>query len=215
MGAVRKWAPHRRWTDTEIAVLREMYATVSLPEIEGLLPGRDRRMIQCKANGLGLVRQRAAKRTPDQVRAAKRAHMANKRAADPEAARAYQNGHRAKHRERINAKTRADTARRLFWARALRLRNGITARDLARLWKRQRGLCALTGARLDRTAEIDHKTPRARGGADVLENLQWVTPVANRAKRDLTDAEFLTLCQTCVRWIGRRIAAALQLRAAA
>lgn len=215
MGVVRKWAPHRRWTDAEVAVLRERYATASLAELEALLPGRGRRMIQCKANGLGLVRQRPAKRTPDQVRAAKRAHMAHRRAADPEAARAYQNGYRAKHRERINAKTRSETARRLFWARALRLRNGITARDLARLWKRQRGLCALTGVRLDRTAEIDHKTPRARGGADVLENLQWVTPVANRAKRDPTDAEFLALCQTCVRWIGARINQQIEWRKAA
>ena len=58
MGASRAWAPHRRWTDVEESVLREQYATARLDELEALLPGRSRRMIQCKANGMGLVRQR-------------------------------------------------------------------------------------------------------------------------------------------------------------
>ena len=141
----------------------------------------------------------------EKTRARKREHMARKREADPIAARAYSNAHRAKHKDRINKKVREQTSSRIFWARALRLRNGISARDLAILWKSQRGRCALSGRRLGRDAEIDHKTPRARGGLDRLDNLQWVTPEANKAKRDLTDAEFMALCIDCARWIGERI----------
>ena len=143
----------------------------------------------------------------EKTRTRKREYMASLRMEKPNEIRAYQSAYRSKHRERINAKTRENTAKRIFWARALRLRNGISARDLARLWKEQRGRCALSGDKLGRDAEIDHKTPRAKGGKDRLDNLQWVTPIANRAKRDLTDAEFLRLCINCARWIGERIEA--------
>jgi 5-methylcytosine-specific restriction endonuclease McrA len=82
-----------------------------------------------------------------------------------------------------------------------------SARDLAAIWKSQRGRCALTGRRLDRTAQLDHKTPRARGGGDEAANLQWLCEAANLAKRDLTDAEFAAMCGEVMRWIGERIAA--------
>lgn len=209
MGTVRSYSPHVRWTKGEEEIIRLHYPTAPITELEAMLPGRGRRTIQCKANEMGVRREKPPKRTPDEIRAAKAAHMARKRAANPDAARAYQNAHRAKNRDRLNAKTRENTSRRLFWARALRLRNGITARDLAKIWRNQRGLCALTGDKLDRTAEIDHKIPRSRGGDDSLGNLQWVTRAANRAKRDLTDEEFLLLCKSCVRWIGERIQGAL------
>ena len=213
MGTVRSYSPHVRWTKGEEEIIRLHYPTAPITELEAMLPGRGRRTIQCKANEMGVRREKPPKRTPDEIRAAKAAHMARKRAANPDAARAYQNAHRAKNRDRLNAKTRENTSRRLFWARALRLRNGITARDLAKIWRNQRGLCALTGDKLDRTAEIDHKIPRSRGGDDSLGNLQWVTRAANRAKRDLTDEEFLLLCKSCVRWIGERIDAAFGVKA--
>ena len=85
-----------------------------------------------------------------------------------------------------------------------------TASDLAKLWKAQRGLCALTGRKMDRSAQVDHKLPLARGGKDDLSNLQWTTAEANRAKRDLTDIEFHALCTDSVRWIGQRIDAAVR-----
>ncbi len=207
MGDVRAFSKRQRWTEHEVAVLRAHYATAPLGDLLSMLPGRGARKIQCKANGLGLERQVAPKRTPEQVRQSKAQHMAAKRARDPDTHRAYQNEQRRKNREAINAKVREQTAARLFWARALRLRNGITAFDLASIWRKQRGMCALTGRKLDRTAELDHKHPKARGGKDELSNLQWVTREANRAKRDLTDAEFLALCQDCARWIGERIEA--------
>jgi CRISPR/Cas system Type II protein with McrA/HNH and RuvC-like nuclease domain len=205
MGDIRKHAPHIFWSKFEVSILNAHYSILPMNELLEKLPGRSARVIQCKANGLGLVRLKPEKMTIKQMRESKRKHMANKRIANPVAARNYQNSHRAKHKDRINAKTRKETARRIFWARALRLRNGITAQMLAKLWKEQRGRCALSGEKMNRTAEVDHKLPRARGGTDVIQNLQWVMPIPNRAKRDLTDAEFLALCQSCARWIGERI----------
>lgn len=206
MGEIRKHAPHVKWTAAEVGVLTAHYPSAPHETLLLLLPGRGIRVIQCKANGLGLIRSRPPARTKEQVREAKRLQMALRYHADIETSRAYGRAHHARHKEAVNAQRRGDHKTRLFWVRALRYR-GITARQLASLWRKQRGRCALTGNRLGRDAELDHKTPRARGGANDLSNLQWVTPVANRAKRDLTDAEFLALCQSCVRWIGERIAA--------
>lgn len=147
-------------------------------------------------------------RTPEQVREAKRLHMARKRAADPEAARAYGRAHHARNREKQIAAMRAYYARRFFWGRAMKLRGADRANhvELAQLWKRQRGLCALTGRRLDRSAQLDHILPQARGGKDNIQNLRWVCEVANICKRHLTDAEFIALCGDVMRWIGERIA---------
>jgi 5-methylcytosine-specific restriction endonuclease McrA len=167
MGEVRAFSPHVRWSVDEVAVLRDHYAAAPLADLELLLPGRSRRTIQCQANGLGLTRQRAPKRTPAQALEAKRRQMAERRAADPEAARAY---HRARHHgnhEANKAAMREYVRRRFFWTKAMKLRGEgrATARDLAALWKAQRGLCALTGRRLDRAAQLDHKLAKARGGA--------------------------------------------------
>lgn len=141
---------------------------------------------------------------------AKREGMARLRAADPDAARLKRNAYHAANREAQTEKMRLYYAQRFFWARAMKLRGPkrASAFDLACLWKAQRGLCALTGRRLDRTAEVDHRLPKTRGGGSEIANLQWVTREANRAKRDMTDAEFLALCCDAMRWIGRRIEAA-------
>lgn len=85
----------------------------------------------------------------------------------------------------------------------------ITAKQLALLWRQQRGRCGLTGRKLDRSAVIDHILPISRGGSHGLENLRWTTDEANHAKRDLTDEEFFALCHTVTEWIGRQIAAVL------
>lgn len=204
MGDVRAFTPHVRWTAEEEAILLCHYATASLSDLDALLPGRHRRMIACKANGMGLARTKSPPRTLDQVREAKRLGMAKRRIEDGDRVRAKQREWVQANRDRLNGKHRENTARRLFWGRALRLR-GVTALDLWKLWKRQRGLCALTGAKLDRSAEIDHRLPKVRGGTDDISNLQWVTHQANFAKRDLTDEEFHALCSDVFRWVGRRI----------
>lgn len=78
----------------------------------------------------------------------------------------------------------------------------LTADELSALWASQDGRCALTGQPLDSTAELDHIIPRSRGGEDTLENARWLTRVANQAKRDLLDSEFLELCRSVVAWAG-------------
>lgn len=205
MGAIRSFSRHVRWTDTEINLLRLHYYASPWSDLYILLPTRTRSQIQNKANMLGLLRYRPPKLTPDEVRASKRAFMARRRAADPGAARAYSRAHHAKRRDVHNARLRESSKRHMFRSRANRLK-GVAACELAALWRRQRGLCALTGIPLTReNAEVDHILPRARGGSDALDNLRWTTRTVNRAKRDMTDAEFAELCFDVMRWIGERI----------
>lgn len=207
MGKVRAWAPHIRWKDSEVAVLLEHFLSVaSVSQLVEKLPGLQVKSICAKAASIGLRRERPVARTKEEVLKSKAAYMKRRRKENPELMRRRAVEHWARNRERLNAKARADTTRRIFWARALRLRNGISARELASLWKKQRGRCALSGQRMGRDAETDHRLPRARGGKDSIENLQWVTRVANRAKRDLTDEEFLLLCQQCAAWMSRPVA---------
>lgn len=92
--------------------------------------------------------------------------------------------------------------KRFFWGRAMKLRgkDRATFRELARMWKAQRGCCALTGRRLTRkNANLDHIHAQARGGGDSASNLRWVCSEVNFAKRDLSNADFLTLCAEVVR----------------
>jgi hypothetical protein len=104
---------------------------------------------------------------------------------------------------------RAYYGRRFFWGRAMKLRGEgrATTTDLARMWKQQRGLCALTGRRLTReSAHLDHIVAKARGVTDEIGNLRWVCTEVNLAKRELSDEEFVALCSDAMRWIGERIA---------
>jgi 5-methylcytosine-specific restriction endonuclease McrA len=129
--------------------------------------------------------------------------------------RAKMQAHRAANRDRIAAERRekyertkearrparvAAMRRRFFYARAINLRGPghATARELAAIWKRQRGLCALTGRQLDRTAEFDHIVPKVLGGSDRPENLRWTCRAANRAKLAMLDADFIQLCRDVV-----------------
>lgn len=146
-------------------------------------------------------------RTLEEIREAKRLHMERRRLADPEKVRAYQREIHARNRERNIAKMRLYYAKRFFWSRAMKLRSPerATYKQLAALWKKQRGRCALTGRRLDRTADLDHIIPKTRGGGDNVGNLRWLCREVNMVKRNLTDDEFLTLCGEVMRWIGQRI----------
>lgn len=210
MGKIRSFSRRARWSDVEVELLKERYATTRRQDLAELFPERAIRNVECKANSLGLVRAKKPKRSREEYLKAKRDGMARHRAKDIEAARAYSRQYHHANREKQTEKMRLYGARRFFWTKAMKLRGRprATARDLAALWKAQCGLCALTGRRLDRTAQLDHKLPRARGGGDEILNLQWVCDVANLAKRDLTDAEFAELCGEVVHWIGERIACA-------
>lgn len=149
-----------------------------------------------------------ARKDPELYRARKRESMARRRANDPNAVKEYRNAYHAANREAQKKKMRDYYAKRFFWGKAMKLRgvDRANAEDLSRLWKAQRGMCALTGRRLDRSAQLDHKLPKAKGGSDSLENLQWLCQEANLAKRDMTDEQFVALCADVMRWIGERIA---------
>lgn len=208
MGKSRAWAPHVRWTDDEVAILMQHYHQSDWSVLLGLLPNRSRAVIQCKANGLGLARYKKPRRTEEETRKAKRESMAKRRAADLDGSREYHRKRHFKNHERNKEAMRRYAARRFFWVKSMKLRGAdrATPQDLARLWKQQKGLCALTGRRLDRTAQLDHCLPRARGGGDQITNLQWLCKEANLAKNNLTDQEFAELCGSVMRWIGHRIA---------
>lgn len=93
---------------------------------------------------------------------------------------------------------------------ARRYNAAITAADLESLWKSQGGRCGLTGRSIEPVAgqvHLDHIVPRRRGGSNDLANLRWVCAVANNAKRDQTDEEFLALCRDVGEWLGRRLLA--------
>jgi len=102
---------------------------------------------------------------------------------------------------------RLNFERRFFYYRAgnhcgsgeNRLHQRELALELARLWKRQRGICAVTGWRLDKdNSQLDHIVPKTLGGTTAIENLRWVHRDVNYAKRDLTDEAFLRLCNAVV-----------------
>lgn len=75
-------------------------------------------------------------------------------------------------------------------------RGKIKASELLdRLWQ-QRFRCALTGAELEPTNAVpDHRTPLSRGGRHRIDNVDIVGREVNRAKGDMTTAEFVGLCK--------------------
>lgn len=149
-----------------------------------------------------------SQRDPEKFRKRKRESMAKRRALDLEGARAYARAHHYKNHEASKATMRAYATRRFFWTRAMHLRGErrATAKQLAQLWRRQRGCCALTGRRLTRqSAHLDHVVPLARDGGSELANLRWLCHEANLAKRALSDEQFIALCGDVMAWIGRRI----------
>jgi len=211
MGQSRKFTPHTRWTPGEIQIVQDEYATASWGDLLNLLPGRNIKMIQGKANALGLHRRREPKMTDAERLRRKRDAMAARRLADPDGVRARSRRWHQENRDRQCEKMRGYYARRFFWGKAMHLRGADRATyiELARLWKSQRGKCALSGQRLAReNAHLDHKLPKRRGGGDSIENLQWLSREVNMAKRDMTDAEFIAMCANVMSFIGQRIEAA-------
>jgi hypothetical protein len=105
--------------------------------------------------------------------------------------------------------------RRFFYCKAMMLkannRGGVcfeTTQQLARglmfQWIRQRGRCALTGLKLDRTANADHILPVSKGGTDNSNNFQWLTPEANHFKGSLTLQELAHMCRLVLENIEKR-----------
>lgn len=138
--------------------------------------------------------------------------------ADPESARRYAREWRLKHidevrrrqrelhqmnKERRNAESRRWKKSRFFYERARKWekRYGCPMSPLTLwgIWKKQRGVCALTGRTLDgrriRGAAIDHIVARSNGGTGNSNNLRWLCHEANSAKGTLTDNELFRLCE--------------------
>jgi hypothetical protein len=112
---------------------------------------------------------------------AKREGMARLRARDPDVARQKRNDFHARNREQQTEKMRDYYARRFFWGRAMKLRGEgrATYRELAAIWKRQHGLCALTGERLTReNVDVDHILPKTPCGprAGTRSQIGWSRP---------------------------------------
>jgi 5-methylcytosine-specific restriction endonuclease McrA len=193
----RAFSPHVRWTNDEVAVVCERYETADWRELLAALPGRSKSQIQNKANSLKLSRERAPRMDSEERRRRKREGMSAIRE-DPERRKAIiarqKEIYHASGGERNKKRHRRRRDKNFFSYRADRYRT-VSAQDLAALWKRQRGRCALTGRRLDKTAHLDHIVPRAKGGTDNIENLRWVCDEVNLAKRDLSDQDFIQLCR--------------------
>lgn len=150
----------------------------------------------------------------ERQRIAKRDYMRRQRAIPDSRERinALRRLHRDRYVVRQREYHRKNRETRIFYWRS-RLFNAhyktkYTAKDFAHIWKQQRGLCALTGERLTiGNCHLDHKLPITRGGTHELSNLRWVTERVNRGKHNLTDSEFILLCNSVAEWIGRRIVA--------
>ena len=99
--------------------------------------------------------------------------------------------------------------RRFFFNRAchiaLRVSDSVEANHLcsiiSRAWYNQRGRCAYTGKRLDRTAQVDHKIPISKGGTNEASNLHWVTADANWVKGEMKHDDFIAICSDITAYI--------------
>ncbi len=60
---------------------------------------------------------------------------------------------------------------------------------LLALWEQQGRLCAITGLPIDGAPQLDHKLPVSIGGTNSIENLQWVSKMANFAKNSASTKE--------------------------
>lgn len=115
--------------------------------------------------------------------------------------RAKMRDYNANHKDQISKWHKQYSARRFFFITASNLKirsrgESATYVEIARLWKAQRGICPMTLRRLTReTSQLDHIIPLKHHGSSTIENLRWVHRDVNYAKRDLSDADFVALCQ--------------------
>lgn len=113
--------------------------------------------------------------------------------------------YRQAHRDQIRANGKIYSAKRFFFTRANLLafkhkgEESASTFELASLWRKQRGKCALSGRRLNRgNCHIDHIIPAIKCGPGSISNIRWLHKDVNYAKRDLDDSEFLKLCKEIV-----------------
>lgn len=152
-------------------------------------------------------------RTPARIRETKREYMRRARL-DPEKRtrwnRLKRESWQTKWKPKHQAYKQKIKVQHFFLWRAQNWRKGrVTARELAALWKSQRGRCALSGRKLNREAHLDHVIPRSKGGTGEIGNLRWLDPQINMMRHNFSDQEFGVVCAQIAEWIGRRIVAAV------
>lgn len=196
----RRFFGHQSWSAEEITTLQAIYSYASSDELKAAFPSKNKNSIKGKAQVLGLRRPRQiSKHTPEQIRNRKTKWANEDRKRHPDKYKERSKNNYIKNRTKRAKQAKEWNIKHFFKNRSYRL-VGITAQQLARLWIKQRGLCALTGRKLDRSAEIDHKIARSLGGSDQIENLQWLCCQANQSKWDFTEAEFIKLCRDVVEY---------------
>lgn len=76
----------------------------------------------------------------------------------------------------------------------------VTIQDLKELVERQQFKCALTGIEITpKRSSLDHRDPRSLGGTDDVDNLQVVLPMINRAKTNMSERQFVSMCHAVAR----------------
>ena len=129
--------------------------------------------------------------------------------------KAHNSNWRKKNKGKHEAMKKAWNKRRFFYSKAMLLqshaRGGLSFETKQQLaiglmfqWIKQRGRCALTGVKLDRTANADHIVPVCKGGTDNSNNFQWLTPEANHFKGSLTVEELAHMCRLVLSKIDQR-----------
>jgi hypothetical protein len=81
-------------------------------------------------------------------------------------------------------------------ARSYRKNYGLEWKPLKAKFDKQTGRCAISGVQITigRNAELDHIIPKAKGGTNTIENLQWVHSTVNRIKGALLLTELVKWC---------------------
>lgn len=68
--------------------------------------------------------------------------------------------------------------------------------DLMELLELQAYCCVYCGSELKpKSAELDHRVPRSKGGLDAAVNLQWLCKPCNRAKGEESHEAFVERCR--------------------
>jgi 5-methylcytosine-specific restriction endonuclease McrA len=115
---------------------------------------------------------------PEQRRAAKRLYYARHKEQHNAVMAAYHKAHPDVHRAKSNA----------YRARAREADGRFTSAEWSALVEQYGGRCAYCGS--TGQVQVEHRIPLSRGGANSIDNIIPACGSCNRAKHQLTEAEF-------------------------